>query len=185
MGILHQVCAPFDEKYHDDNGQVVKKDPPPGNITIYKGSMYIVATRDFANFSVNDDLSRRFLTWLEDTANPDETFMPTLGKLPNAPGYWGVSTTGCRVKFVRWSGQPDDYSHHLPECRGKYVHGICIYQVGYLSFLSKLPDLFVNKFHYDPVTMQCMEELLAYRIQNEPEDYHLIYPRVVKQRHTG
>ena len=152
------------------------RNPPPGNVTIHRGSNYFAGTRDFIDFVINDDLSRRFLAWVEDTVIPDETFIPTLGKLPRVPGYW-PSMSGCRVKYQKWKSHSNN--HHSRKCHGKFVHNLCIYQVGDLQELIKLPDLFVNKFHYnyDPVTMQCMEELLAHRILHEPEEYHLLYQR--------
>ncbi|XP_072041112.1 beta-1,3-galactosyl-O-glycosyl-glycoprotein beta-1,6-N-acetylglucosaminyltransferase 3-like [Amphiura filiformis] len=51
-----------------------EKDPPPLDIKIYKGSTYIAATRKFIDFAVNNNISKTYLTWLNDTFIPDEMF---------------------------------------------------------------------------------------------------------------
>ena len=140
------------------------KDPPPGNMTIYKGPVWIAATRGFVDYIINDELAKGFLTWLNDTLIPDETFTPSLGRVPQAPGYL-ASPHECYTHFKRLARYSEKPTRRLPRCRGKYWRDICIFTVADLQYLQDMPELFINKFHYDydPVTMQCMEELLGKR----------------------
>ena len=137
------------------------KGPPPFNITIYKGDNYILATRDFVDFMVNDPKATAFLNWCKDTYMPDETFPNTLHRVKGAPG--GEESQEMAESYIRFRKWAD--SLKMPTCRGKYVRQLCIFDSNYLEHLYDVPHLFVNKFHYDydPVTMQCMEELLDVR----------------------
>ena len=137
--------------------QLKRKKPP---FSLYKGDTYIAATREFIDFVVNSTISRTFLAWLNDTFIPDETFTLSLNRLPQAPGGYQISSSESNIRFRRWN-----WRRSLPKCFGKYVRELCIFNAEYLQFLRKRPELFVNKFHYDfdPVAMQCMEELLENR----------------------
>jgi hypothetical protein len=72
----------YNEAYTVMNGKLKptgkKKDPPPYNITVGKGSAYGVFSRVFVNYSINDVKARGILKWLEDTYSPDESFWATL-----------------------------------------------------------------------------------------------------------
>ncbi|XP_072037356.1 beta-1,3-galactosyl-O-glycosyl-glycoprotein beta-1,6-N-acetylglucosaminyltransferase 4-like [Amphiura filiformis] len=170
-------------KFHtttlDEPPQLGKSQPakgqPPNNITLYKGDTYIAATRGFVDFIVNSNVSKTFLAWLNDTFIPDEAFTSSLHRLPQAPGGYAqaIRPNESNVRFRKW-----DYDKSLPQCPyGHYVRDLCIFSSDYLQYLWRRPELFVNKFHYefDPVAMQCMEELLEYRthhpemIQHEVE----------------
>ncbi len=137
------------------------KGKPP--FTLYKGDTYIAATRKFIDFVINSNISRTFLAWLNDTLIPDEYFTLSLNRLPEAPGGYEIPSNESNVRFRRWVR-----NRSLPICSGKYVRCLCIFNSGYLQFLRKRPELFVNKFHYDfdPVAMQCMEELLENRTRH-------------------
>ena len=54
--------------------------------------------------------------------------------------------------YAAWSGQAP--------CQGKFVRSVCVFGIGDLSTLVKLPHLFVNKFHvnFQPLALDCMEE---------------------------
>ena len=52
--------------------------PPPMNITIRKGSRYVVLDRVKAKNMVNDQLAISLQSWLEDTLIPDEHYYSTL-----------------------------------------------------------------------------------------------------------
>ena len=146
------------------------KPPTPHNITVYKGDTFIAATRAFVNFTMNDDVSKDFLTWLEDVHIPDEKFTSSLNRLPNAPGGSTKPSKECNVRFRKW-----DHNLKFPErpkCIGIFVHRLCIFSAGYLQYLRATPELFVNKLHYvyDPVALQCLEESLHHRTYH-PEAY--------------
>ena len=136
-----------------------QKGKPP--FQLYKGNTYIAATREFIDFVVNSNISRTFVAWLNDTFIPDETFTLSLNRLPQAPGGYDIPSNESNVRFRRWHSSNS-------KCLGKYVRGYCIFNAEYLQFLRKRRELFVNKFHYDfdPVAMQCMEELLENRTRH-------------------
>ena len=50
------------------------------NFTFYKGSTHVALSRAFVNFTLNDQVAKDFLKWVEDTQIPDETYYPTLYK---------------------------------------------------------------------------------------------------------
>ena len=48
---------------------------------------------------------------------------------------------------------------------GKFIRGVCVFGLGDLQNLVKMPHLFANKFHinFQPLTLSCMEEWLYNR----------------------
>lgn len=48
------------------------KTPPPGNLTIVKCANYAALSRDFVNFTINSQIGRELIAWLNDTFVPDE-----------------------------------------------------------------------------------------------------------------
>ena len=145
------------------------KAPAPHNITVYKGDTYIAATRGFTNFFMNNPVAKDHLEWLKDTQIPDEYFTSTLNKLPYAPGgnpYLGLD---CNVRYRRW-GHKFKFPER-PRCVGKVVHKLCVFGAGYLQYFHRSYHLFANKFHYDydPITMQCLQDMLDYRTKHSEE----------------
>lgn len=71
-------------KYVWKDGKQTKerKDDPPYNLTLSKGSTHIVARREFVEFVLNDYRAQDFLLWLKDTFIPDETFFNSLNRNP-------------------------------------------------------------------------------------------------------
>ena len=83
-----------------------------------------------------------------------------------------------------FSGKPDDkpwlavyaaWGGRDP-CAGKFIRGVCVFGLGDLQQLVKLPYLFANKFHinYQPLTLSCMEEWL-YNRTFEKDTLNLTY----------
>lgn len=68
------------------------------------------------------------------------------------------------IRFKNWGNGPFNWP-----CRGKRAHGICIFSVRDLPLLASRPELFANKFHlnYEPLTLDCLEELHFNRTRNE------------------
>jgi hypothetical protein len=64
------------------------------------------------------------------------------------------------VRFKNWGTWP---------CHGRYIRSICVFGVGDLPLLASRPELFANKFHidYEPLTLECMEELHYRRLRDE------------------
>ncbi|XP_072045192.1 N-acetyllactosaminide beta-1,6-N-acetylglucosaminyl-transferase-like isoform X1 [Amphiura filiformis] len=149
-----------------------KKTLPPHNITIYKGDTYIAGTREFINFIINSQIGKDFLYWLRDAYVPDEYFTPSLNRLPFAPGGSIHSSDECNVRYRRWKHHHK--FNHRPKCIGINIRYLCIFGVGYLKYLYRTPELFVNKlgYEYDPVAIQCMEEELNRRSLNPKKTYN-------------
>ncbi|XP_071826243.1 N-acetyllactosaminide beta-1,6-N-acetylglucosaminyl-transferase-like [Apostichopus japonicus] len=145
-----------------------KKTPPPYNFTIYFGNAYYAASRAFVDYVINDQRAIDLLKWSEDTWSPDEHYWVTLQRYPGVPGGYPNATWDENIRFMKWA----DIPRH-PGCIGKYVRALCVYGIGYLKYLLTQPYLFANKFYYsfDPVTLQCIEEMLDYR-QHYPESIH-------------
>ncbi|KAJ8034544.1 Beta-1,3-galactosyl-O-glycosyl-glycoprotein beta-1,6-N-acetylglucosaminyltransferase [Holothuria leucospilota] len=148
------------------------KTPPPHNFTIYFGNAYYAATRAFVRYVITDQRAVDLLKWSEDTWSPDEHYWVTLHRYPGVPGGYPNGTFASNVRFIKWG----DVSMH-PGCIGKYVRAVCVFAVGYLSYLLSQPHLFANKFYYslDPVALQCLEEMLDYR-QRYPQTIHQYVP---------
>ncbi|XP_078331661.1 N-acetyllactosaminide beta-1,6-N-acetylglucosaminyl-transferase-like isoform X3 [Crassostrea virginica] len=143
-----------------------RKDPPPHNIIVGKGSAYGAFSRKFVDFAVNDIKAREILKWTEDTFSPDETFWATLAinKQLGTPGikYTASGVPDRRVWIttsVTWNPEP---------CRGKYVRDICVFGVGDLHSLVLKKELFANKFYYDyqPYALICMEKWIQHKSLN-------------------
>ncbi|XP_011664796.2 beta-1,3-galactosyl-O-glycosyl-glycoprotein beta-1,6-N-acetylglucosaminyltransferase 4-like [Strongylocentrotus purpuratus] len=138
--------------------------PPPGNITLHSGNAYNTLSREFVDYVLTDKEAVQFLSWINMTHSPDEHFWASLRRYHNAPGsYPNITHKDINTSFVKWGGEKAS-----KECVGKYVRGICVISTGYLPYVSRVPNLFVNKIHYsyDPVTLQCMQELLTNRTRN-------------------
>ncbi|XP_072028307.1 LOW QUALITY PROTEIN: N-acetyllactosaminide beta-1,6-N-acetylglucosaminyl-transferase-like [Amphiura filiformis] len=146
------------------------KSAVPHNITIYIGDTYIAATREFANFTIYDRVAKEYLYWLKDVDVSDEYYTPSLNRLPYAPGGHVKPSYDCNVRFRKWSSNTKFVDR--PKCIGKYRHALCCFGAGYLKYFYRTPQLFVNKLDYefDPIAIQCMEELLDYRTYHS-EDF--------------
>ncbi|XP_048757689.2 beta-1,3-galactosyl-O-glycosyl-glycoprotein beta-1,6-N-acetylglucosaminyltransferase-like [Ostrea edulis] len=152
----------YNETYTAKDGKLKstgkKKDPPPYNITVGKGSAYGVFSRDFVNYSINDAKAQGILKWLEDTYSPDESFWATLqfNKHLNVPG---VNCAGVPTRKW-WIAVYTLWQMVHKDCHGKYVRDICVFGLGDLNRLVSKRELFANKFHHDyqPLALQCMEE---------------------------
>ncbi|XP_054762927.2 N-acetyllactosaminide beta-1,6-N-acetylglucosaminyl-transferase-like [Lytechinus pictus] len=146
------------------NGKMVAtrklKTPPPHNLTIYFGNAYYAASRQFVDYVIHNQVAVDLLQWSEDTFSPDEHYWVTLNRSPGIPGGYANATWDANVRFMKWGDVP---TH--PACKGKYVRALCVFGVGYLNYLAKVTHLFANKFYYsfDPVVLQCLEELLDFR----------------------
>jgi CRISPR/Cas system CMR-associated protein Cmr5 small subunit len=62
--------------------------PLSTNLTITKGPVHVMATRDFVDYVINNKTALAIRSWVKKTAIPDETFFSTLNYNPqlNIPG---------------------------------------------------------------------------------------------------
>ena len=141
---------------------MIKKDPPPLNLTIFKGFKNVILSRPKVQFLLNNPVPIEFRKWLEDTMIPDEHFYATLirvqfnketGKVvqdlrPN------LTRTDICPRYSLWEGG------HAHGCHGHYKRDIC--NLGLLDLamlMSGEPStcLMVNKFDLDvdPLAASC------------------------------
>jgi hypothetical protein len=63
----------------------IKKDPPPNNITVLKGSLHVVLKRDFAEFTVKNQYAIDYYNWAKEMGVPDESYFSTLYSIHQGP----------------------------------------------------------------------------------------------------
>ncbi|XP_072179864.1 beta-1,3-galactosyl-O-glycosyl-glycoprotein beta-1,6-N-acetylglucosaminyltransferase 4-like [Diadema setosum] len=162
LGRFH-VFSPKRRQFKSAN-EMLQRYPPPNNISLFSGNAYNTLSRKFVEYVLNDELPVKFLEWINMTYSPDEHFWSSLQRVPSAPGsYTNVTHKDINTSFVKWAGET-----FFKPCKGTFVRGICVMGTAYLPYVARLPHLFANKFHYsyDPITMQCMQELLTNRTYN-------------------
>ncbi|KAK3608204.1 hypothetical protein CHS0354_039221 [Potamilus streckersoni] len=83
----------------------VTKSNPPHNLTIVKGSAYVIFSRNFVRFIIYDEKARDFLEWCKEVCSPEEYYWAMLNHNPHL----GVSG-----------------SYKEPECNGEEIRGYVI-----------------------------------------------------------
>ena len=164
------------------NGRTCKisktpKRRPPFVFDLYKGadSANGALTRDFVKFMLTESRAKALKRFLSDVRSAVELFFNTLNLVPGVPGGTSDPTqnhTLPRVAVRYWK-----VAHPKNFCTAqKYIHGVCIAEVGDLPGLKKISEerkwLFYNKYvlDYDHVVMDCIEEMLLQR--NRQEHHH-------------
>ncbi|KAK7484555.1 hypothetical protein BaRGS_00024187 [Batillaria attramentaria] len=147
--------------------------PAPFNLTVTKGSKLIIASRGFVDYVVNSRVSRVLQEWVRKTEIPDETFFSTLNHNPRL----GVPGSLKGNHIVDTDVNEGEFSRYLlwirtkqgSLCKGKFVRGVCVFGVGDLPYLTQVPYLFANKFHYgfQPLAYDCLEEWYFLKIHHE------------------
>ena len=59
----------------------IPMDPPPHNLTIFKGYKENILSRQSASFFIRSQMAQDFLNWLYDAACPEEFFYATLARV--------------------------------------------------------------------------------------------------------
>jgi len=132
-------------KNHGIYNTGVAKPPPPHNITIYKGSTFIIAIREFVEFVLHSKIGKDFIEFLKDTAVPDETVYASLQQHPLAPG--GIR--GEQPRYIPRALQWDDHYH---KCHGTSVRSVCWISIEDLRWAlgREIKErLFVHKIPFD------------------------------------
>jgi hypothetical protein len=123
---------------------------PPYGIQLVKGSVHIIASREFVKYCTFDPHAVALRQYLKDTKVPDESFFSTLNhdpKLRVPGGYSGEEFSGVKYPFVnRLKVWWNDW-HEFP-CHGVYIRLICIFgDENYYDLIDEEnPSLFINKF---------------------------------------
>ncbi|XP_064599694.1 beta-1,3-galactosyl-O-glycosyl-glycoprotein beta-1,6-N-acetylglucosaminyltransferase-like [Liolophura sinensis] len=135
--------------------------PAPQGIIPSQGNVHITASRGYVNYILHNQTALCFLDWVNGTRVPDETFFSTLNHNPHlgVPGSYrgepesNAMTYPYLTRYISWS-------HEGKPCHGKFVRKVCIFGVFDLPYLTSLPHLFVNKFHWDyqHFARDCLEE---------------------------
>ncbi len=151
------------------------KSPPPGDVTIYKGSFASTLSREFVNFAINADFPKAFLEWLNDTYIADEQYWATLihnSKVGTPGGFPGncLNHFGNSIKpFVsRYHVWPDSIGR---QCYGKYHHGSCVFGIRDLPQLVQANELVAHKvfLNYQPLLFFCLKYSLDQRTNSLTE----------------
>ncbi|XP_075387970.1 beta-1,3-galactosyl-O-glycosyl-glycoprotein beta-1,6-N-acetylglucosaminyltransferase 3 [Tenrec ecaudatus] len=150
-----------------------KKDPPPGNLPMFTGNAYIVASRDFVQHVLENPKSQQLIEWVKDTYSPDEHLWATLQRAPWMPGSvpyhtkYDISDLAAIARLVKWQNHEGDMRRGAPypPCTGIHQRGICIYGSGDLHWMLQTHHLLANKFDpaVDDNALQCLEEYLRYK----------------------
>ncbi|XP_043540494.1 beta-1,3-galactosyl-O-glycosyl-glycoprotein beta-1,6-N-acetylglucosaminyltransferase 3-like [Chiloscyllium plagiosum] len=159
--------------HHDTLDQVVLtvqlKDQPNISTSIFVGSAYFLASREFVGHVFDSAKIQAFLKLSEDTYSPDEHVWATLHRMPNVPGSIPYTQGATRTlgRAVKWSFEAGDVARGAlyPPCTGKYRHLVCVYGAGDLHWVVRQRCFFANKFdpNMDNMAVQCMEEYLRNR----------------------
>ncbi|KAL8578022.1 hypothetical protein ACOMHN_048798 [Nucella lapillus] len=136
--------------------------PVPWNLTMTKGDVHVIASRQYVDYVINSRVARQLLEWLRNCFIPDESFFSTLNYNPQlgVPGsFTGPESEMSDMAFRSlklWSFVPNT------KCHGRWVRFICHFGVGDLPTLisPSSPFLIANKFSYDyqPAAYDCLEQ---------------------------
>ena len=165
---IESYPMPKDEVYRTKfvftltKGQMKKtnktKPPPPHNISIRKGSTFIIAIREFVEFVLHSQIGKDFNEFLKDTLIPDETLYSSLQGHLRVPGgihgnqpMWIPRALYWRVKKTR------------NICRGKWIRQVCWIALEDLRWAlgeEKKEKLFVHKipFNFNDELIECILE---------------------------
>lgn len=139
-------------------------------MTIYKGNLAAIMSRDLCDWIVSAKEPKKFLQWLSDTDVPDEHFWATLIKNKNKftlPRYHQPSFTVTEPYFARYAIWKNNDDKNL--CGGKFIHDVCVFGVADVCRLTKLSHFFANKFYlgYQSMAYKCLENWVKSKRQTE------------------
>ena len=60
------------------------------DIELFAGSAYNIITREFAHWALTSEISRKFISWSNDTYSPDETIWASLVRVPEGSQSWNL-----------------------------------------------------------------------------------------------
>lgn len=158
-----------------------QKTSPPIDMTLFGGSAYIVATRDFIEWALRNQTVQEIINWTRDTYSPDEMLWGTLTRIAGSPGYrhphlkWDLNELQTITRIVKWHALEEEAPVKTPpvypKCHGYHKRGICVYGLGDISWLLKQEHFFANKFDDsrigDDFAIQCLEQILRDRERSQ------------------
>ncbi|CBY23916.1 unnamed protein product [Oikopleura dioica] len=153
-----------------------KKADPPTNMTFFGGSAYLVATREFIDWSLHNETIKSIFEWSRDTFSPDEMIWASIARMRGAPGFrhphikWDLNELQSLTRVVKWHSFEDiaqvpENERVYPKCHGYHKRTICVYGTGDVGWLLRQKHFFANKFdpNYDDFAVQCLEKILRDR----------------------
>lgn len=147
------------------------KNPPPFDIRIFSGGAYIVVSRDFVHYVLEDPKAKVLISWLNDTYSPDEFIWATLQRIPGVPGFlrahtkFDITDIYSISRLIKWEGHEGGLDAVYPACQGIHIREVCVYGVGDLQWILEQHHLFANKFDtdFDPIAIRCLEKYLRHK----------------------
>ncbi|XP_074523934.1 beta-1,3-galactosyl-O-glycosyl-glycoprotein beta-1,6-N-acetylglucosaminyltransferase 4-like [Halichoeres trimaculatus] len=141
------------------------KSPPPHGIQMFVGSTYFFLSREFIVYMNSSAVVKDFLAWTVDTKMPEEHIWASLVRIPGVPGevprsHPDITDMTSKTRIVKWVK-----NRRYPPCTTIYIREVCIYGAAEINWLLNCGHWFLNKLdpNVDPVTVQCLEELLQER----------------------
>lgn len=93
---------------------------------LYHGSFYLVATREFIEWVMTNQVAQDFINWTSDVWGPEEIIWATLFRYSDAPGSEpddgraigerDSATDGALARAIKWKWQTELENPSYPEC---------------------------------------------------------------------
>ena len=151
--------------------QTSKKELPPDNMTIYKGELHTLLTRDFITAAHTNPTAFKLYVYLNGTDIPDEHYYSSLVRLPDFPGG--------KARAVSNYYHEELLSHYkiwvnldIGMCQSNIDrNGVCQFNYKDLANIENSGRLFANKFNedYDLVSIDCWEQWFKLK-EKYPQD---------------
>lgn len=147
------------------------KNPPPFGIKIFSGGAYVVVSRDFVHYVLEDPKAQVLMSWLNDTYSPDEFIWATMQRIHGVPGSlrahpkFDITDMYSISRLIKWAAHEGSYNAVYPACKGIHIREVCVYGVGDLQWILQQHHLFANKFDtdFDPIAIRCLEKYLRHK----------------------
>ncbi|XP_058245458.1 beta-1,3-galactosyl-O-glycosyl-glycoprotein beta-1,6-N-acetylglucosaminyltransferase-like [Hemibagrus wyckioides] len=157
------------------------KSPPPFGLKVFSGNTYIVVSRDFVRYVLENPKAQVLISWINDTYSPDEFLWATMQRMPGVPGFlrahskFDVTDIYSISRLIKWQGHEGAFDELYPACQGIHIRGVCVFGVGDLQWILEQHHLFANKFDtdFDPVAIRCLEKYLRHKALKKLRIGHL------------
>ena len=132
-------------------------------MTFFGGSAYLVATREFIDWSLHNETIKSIFEWSRDTFSPDEMIWASIARMRGAPGFrhphvkWDLNELQVKygrktesfenlqslTRVVKWHSFEDiaqvpENERVYPKCHGYHKRTICVYGTGDVGWVCSL-----------------------------------------------
>ncbi|XP_027007669.2 beta-1,3-galactosyl-O-glycosyl-glycoprotein beta-1,6-N-acetylglucosaminyltransferase-like [Tachysurus fulvidraco] len=175
----HIKVSRWKQSYQVQNGTIMRtnkeKSPPPFGLKVFSGIAYIVVSREFVRYVLEDPKAQVLISWVNDTYSPDEFLWATLQRMPGVPGFirahskFDITDVYSISRVIKWAGHEGGIDALYPPCQGIHIRDVCVYGVGDLKWMLEQHHLFANKFDtdFDPIAIRCLEKYLRHKALNQ------------------